>query len=272
LNCAITAPVCYFSAMGTGRVIFISALTAAIVSAATFFGLRTWFAGGAGPGSAAPTVMEEVEVPPLSGLRPDQARKLLEPRALLLVISEQREDPRIESGQIVQQTPLEGSRVKRGAEIRVTLSSGTPGATSVKVEVPTLARLPLATATQMLTGAGLKLGLVTRAAASGVPPDQVISSSPAAGERVPRDSAVALTVAGPAAAVAVGDEVKVPSVIGKMVKQGTAEIVAAGLKLGKVTYGFDEDRRGGVIIKQTPAPESKAAKGSAVNLVVNESD
>jgi eukaryotic-like serine/threonine-protein kinase len=258
--------------MGTGRVIVISALTAAIVSAATFFGLRTWFTGGIGPGSAGPAVVEEVEVPPITGLRPDQARKLLEPRALLLVIAEQREDPRVEAGQIVQQTPLEGSRVKRGAEVRVTLSSGAPAGTSATVQVPALTRLPLAAASQMLSGVGLKVGVVTRAAPSGVAADQVISSSPAAGERVPLGAAVALTVAGAAAAVATGEEVKVPALIGKHVKQATAELVAAGLKPGKVTYGFDEDRRGGVVIKQSPAPEAKAPKGTAVNLVVNESD
>ena len=240
--------------MGTGRTIVVAALTAAIISTATFFALRTLTGVGGVPA-------EEAEVPPLAGLRPDQARRLLEPRGLLFVIAEQREDVKAEAGTIVQQTPLEGSRLKRGAEVRVVLATA-----AAKVEVPSLARLPLAAATQALAGAGLKLGAVTRQPSAELPPDQVISSVPASGERVARDTAVALVVA------ATLDDIKVPNVVGKMLKQATAELQQAGLKPGKVTYGFDEDRRGGVVIKQSPAADTRAPKDTAVNLVVNESD
>ena len=239
--------------MGTGRTIVVAALTAAIISTATFFALRTLTGVGGVPA-------EEAEVPPLAGLRPDQARRLLEPRGLLFVIAEQREDVKAEAGTIVQQTPLEGSRLKRGAEVRVVLATG-----ATKVEVPPLARLPLAGAMQALASAGLKLGAVTRQP-SAEPPDQVLSSIPASGERVARDTAVALVVA------ATPDDIKVPNVVGKMLKQATAELQQAGLKPGKVTYGFDEDRRGGVVIRQSPAADTRAAKDTAVNLVVNESD
>lgn len=246
--------------MSTGRVILTSALTAVIVSAGTFFALRSLVAERAASS-------ELVEVPPLAGLRPDQARTLLDPRGLALVVSEGRADPKVEAGQIVQQSPIEGSRVKRGSEVRAVLSTG-----QAKVEVPAIVRMPLSGAMQVLSSAGLRVGEVKRQPSAQAPGDQVIASSPAAGEKVARGSAVDLTVAGAgsASASASGDEVKVPSLIGKAPAQAATILGAAGLKLGKTTYGADEDRRSGVIIRQTPAPDARAARGSAVNIVVNE--
>jgi len=246
--------------MQTGRVILTSALTAVLVSAGTFFALRT-LSGAKSPES------DLTEVPPLSGLRSDQARTLLDPRGLSLVVSEGRPDPKLEAGLIVQQSPLEGSRVKRGSEVRAVLSTGL-----AKVEVPTLQRMALSGAMQVLTSAGLRVGEVKRQAGAG-PADQVLASSPAAGEKVARGSAVDLTVVGAAGAAAPsGDEVKVPSVIGKTTAQATSFVSAAGLKRGKTSFGSDEDRRGGVILRQTPAPDANAPRGSAVNVIVNESE
>src|SRR5690349_862942 len=57
---------------------------------------------------------EAVDVPPLTGLRADQARALLEARGLLLALAEERDDLRFAPGQICDQKPLEGSRLGRG--------------------------------------------------------------------------------------------------------------------------------------------------------------
>lgn len=240
----------------TGRVILTSALTAVVVSAGTFFALRAL-----GPDRASESSL--VEVPPLAGLRPDQARTLLDPRGLSLVVSEGRADPKVEAGQILQQSPIEGSKVKKGSEVRAILSTG-----QARVEVPSLGRMPLSGAMQILSSAGLRVGEVKRQT-SEAPADQVLASSPAAGEKVARGSAVDLTVA---AAAAGGAEAKVPSVIGKSVAQATSILTGAGFKLGKVSYDSDEDRRAGVVLRQTPAAEANAPRGSAVTLVVNESE
>src|SRR5260370_38190155 len=71
--------------------------------------------------SAAPAAPPEppaiVEVPSVIGLRPDQARGLLESRGLLLLLDQEREDARVEPGKICQQTPLEGSRTQPGEAV-----------------------------------------------------------------------------------------------------------------------------------------------------------
>src|SRR6185312_12995317 len=51
-----------------------------------------------------------VDVPSLAGLTPDQARGLLEPRGLLLILDEERPDERAAPGTLIDQRPLAGSR------------------------------------------------------------------------------------------------------------------------------------------------------------------
>jgi serine/threonine-protein kinase len=238
--------------MGTGRVIAIAFVTALLASTATVFALRIL-------GTSGPPAVEDV--PSLAGLRPDQARAVLEAHGLLLAITEEREDPRTEAGRVAEQSPLSGSRVRRGAEIRVIVSRG-----QTKVEVPPVARLPLDKVQELVTRAGLRVGPVTRIPDPQVPADQVLSSSPTARDKVPRGAEVALVVSsGP-------NEAKVPLVTGKSLEQAKQILSGAGFKPGKVTYGFDEDRRGGVVIRQTPAADTPAPTGSAVSLVVNESE
>jgi eukaryotic-like serine/threonine-protein kinase len=251
-----SARVCYESRMRTGSIVLISALTAAATSAATFFGLKAL--------TRASERSEEAEVPPLVGLEPDQARKILDPRGLTLIIAEHREDERTAGGLIIQQAPFEGVRAKRGTGVRVTVSSG-----QGRVEVPPIARLPLTSARQILAGVGLKPGGVVRQPSADIPTDQVIASTPSVGERVARGATVNLIVSIGSGTL---EEVTVPHVVGKGLGQATKELTRSGLTLGKITYGSDEDRRGGVVIRQSPAANARAPRGSAVQLVVNENE
>ena len=235
--------------MGTGKVILITAVTSIIVSTGTFFTLR------------ALVVNEEgVVVPPLTGLRTVQARKLLEAKGLMLMVTEQREDPKVAEGLIASQVPLEGSKVKPGAEVRVVVSKG-----SSQVDVPNLSNLSLAAATQTLTAAGFKVGAVTRQPSDKVDKDNVISSTPAGATQATRGSAVALVLSsGPAG-------VEVPKVTFKGVWQAKKLLSEAGFKV-KVTFTYNEDQRPGVVLSQKPEAGQLAPKDSEVELVANEPD
>ena len=229
----------------------VAVLTAAATSAATFFALRSLTGDG----------VREVQVPEVGGLRLDEARSLLQGRKLALAISDTRESARVEAGKIMRQTPPAGSLVRPSSEVRVVVSAGEP-----LVAVPSVLRLSLSTATELLAGAGLRPGKVDRREDATLPADQVLASQPAPGQRLPRGGAVDLSVsAGPAPAA-------VPSVLGRTQAQAAAILDAAGFKVGRVTFGYDEDRRGGVVIKQTPAAQAEVPPGSAVNLVLNESE
>jgi len=235
-----------------GKVLVVTVITSAATSAATFFSLRALTGSGAS---------RETLVPDVGGLRLEQARALLDGRNLLLAISDTVEDARVEAGRIVRQTPQAGSTLRSGSDVRVVVSAGQP-----PVEVPSLLHLPLQTATELLAGAGLHVGEVTRREDEKEAASQVLSSRPSAGQKLPRGSAVDLTLSTGAAAV------KVPSVLGRSQAQAAQVLVAAGFKVGRVTFGYDEDRRAGVVIKQTPAGDAQAPRGSAVNLILNEND
>lgn len=237
--------------MGTGKVILVTAITSIIVSTGTFFTLRALVVDGD----------KGVVVPPLTGLRTVQARKLLEAKGLLLMVTEQREDPKVAEGLIASQVPMEGSKVKPGAEVRVVVSKG-----SSQVAVPNLANLTLAGATQALTAAGLKVGPMTRQPSDKVEKDHVAACTPAAGQQVAKGTAVALVLAdGP-----VG--VEVPKVVYQGLWRARKELEKAGFKEGKVTYSYDEDRPPGIVLRQSPEAGEKAPPGSAIDLVVNPND
>lgn len=238
--------------MSMGKVMAVSVVTAAVTSAATFFALRALTGGASSAG---------VLVPDVSGVRLEEARVLLESRNLLLAISDTVEDPRVEAGRVVRQSPQPGSSLRSGSEVRVVVSAG-----QAQVEVPSLLHLPLATAQELLGGAGLKTGEVTRREDEREPAGQVLASRPPPGQRVARGSTVDLIVSTGATLV------KVPSLLGRSRAQAAELLTAAGLTLGKVGMGYDEDRRGGVVIRQSPAADTEVPRGSAVNLVINESD
>src|SRR4051812_11870247 len=63
-----------------------------------------------------------VEVPPIAGLSPEQARGLLEPRGLLLVLDSEKVDERVAPGTLCEQTPLGGSRLRRGDLVHASLA------------------------------------------------------------------------------------------------------------------------------------------------------
>ena len=239
--------------MSLGKVLAVTILTAAATTVATFFALRAL----TGPG-----LSREVQVPEVGGLRLDEARSALASRGLLLVISDTTPDAKLEAGRVVRQSPQRGSSQRTGAEVRVVLSAGQP-----EVVVPSLLHLPLATASELLRGAGLTTGEITRREDDREAAGQVIASSPAPGQRAARGSAVGLVLSRGAPSA-----VKVPSLLGRSRAQATQLLEAAGLKLGRVTFGYDADRRAGVVIKQAPGAEAPASRGSVVNLVLNEGD
>lgn len=247
----------YRPCMSTGKIVLITFIVSVITSAGTFFGLQAYTSGalsGGGGGSE-----DGVVIPQLGGLTTEQARKMLEAKGLLLIVTERREDAKIQAGRIVSQSPLEDSTVKKGTEIKVIISTG-----QTLSQVPALMRLALATATQTLVSSGFKAGAVTRQVHAGVPKDHVISSLPPAGQTLAKGGLVNLVVSDGAGTV------EVPRVVLRNLAQARKLLSKAGFTLGKISYQYDEDRREGVVLRQKPAGKSSAVKGIPVDLVINQ--
>jgi len=234
--------------------ILVTALVSAAVSAGMFFVLHRQVPTGGGGGAGL------VDVPNLAGLSADQAHQLLGPLGLQLEIVEQVDDPRYRVGQISQHLPLSGSRVQRGATVKAKVVRAVD-----RVRVPPILGKAVADATGLLEAVRLTAGSRSERVDEKATAGTVLESSPAPGAEVPVGSAVALVVA-------VAKMVEVPKVTGRYLGGAKQAITAAGLTVGDVKYGRNEDVDEGVVMRQTPVAATKVVAGSKVDLLVNGTD
>jgi beta-lactam-binding protein with PASTA domain len=160
-----------------------------------------------------------------------------------------------EVGKVVAESPTPGTQVKVGSPINITVSGG-----QKLVAVPNVVGMTQAAAEAALSQAGL-----TASAQSGNSPTvasgQVISQAPAAGQSVPSNTSIGITVSqGPA-------NTAVPDVVEKTESDATAALKAAGLKVKVVTnYNPAPD---GDVYAQTPVQGTLVAPGSTVSISVS---
>jgi serine/threonine-protein kinase len=197
-----------------------------------------------------------VDVPSLSGLTPDQARGLLEPRGLLLILDEERPDERAAAGTLIDQRPLAGSRLRRGEDVHAAVAKA--------VRMPKLVGMTVDAARDALEQLKLKPGTVTEVASATAPKGQVIAQNPTAGAEGRSDATVDLQLSsGPAAQA-------VPSVVGKS-KSGAKDVLEkAGFAVGTMHVGSNDDYDSGVVIRQQPPANTQAAPGTKIDLTIND--
>jgi beta-lactam-binding protein with PASTA domain len=231
------------------RQIVLTILVSAAVSTGMYLALHLW---------VAPHLpVAAVEVPPLGGLSPEQARGLLDPRGLLLVLDGERVDGRVPPGTISDQRPLGGSRIRRGDAVHAQVGRAAE-------HVPKLAGMTVEAAREALRAARLRPGRVAEAPSDHVAKGLVADCSPAAGAEAKPDAAVDLMVsAGPPTQ-------PVPSVIGKARSAAKALLEKAGFAVGAIKYGSSEDYDQSVVIGQNPGAGSQANPGAKIDLTIND--
>jgi beta-lactam-binding protein with PASTA domain len=200
-----------------------------------------------------------VEVPPIAGLSPEQARGLLEPRGLLLVLDSEKPDDRVSPGTLCEQTPLGGSRLRRGDLVHASLArSGGPHL------VPKLVGLTADAARELLATAKLRVGRISDGPSDTIPRGQVAAVAPEVGTEVKIDSTVDLTLS-------MGPSTKeVPKVIGKRMSSAKKLLEEAGFSVGATKYGSNDDYDQGIVISQNPAAGSQASPGVKIDLTLND--
>jgi serine/threonine-protein kinase len=189
-----------------------------------------------------------VEVPVLRGLSQAQARELLAARDLLLVLDGETPDP-LPPGTVAQQRPLAGSQLLRGSTVYAQVAIPPPAPVVVTPPPPTVP--PPAVAPPPPTPAPV---------AAPVAPNDPLANSP---KSAPPTHAA--PPANPRLAA-------VPSLVGKRMPQARDMVQRAGFTVGNVRMGNDNDVGPDRVLRQQPAGGSLAAPGSAIDLVVNESE
>jgi serine/threonine-protein kinase len=241
--------------MSTGKVVAISFIVSAITSAGMYFALSRLTVE---EGEAVEEQLAGTEVPLLTGMRPEQARKLLRASELLLIVTGREESTEVGEGLIVSQSPLEGSVVKPGSEVDVVVSKGLPSA-----PIPEVVGLNLPEAVEQLKQLELVVDASKRVIDENVPKDQVISSDPAAGQPAVSGSTVKLVVSDG------GPRIEVPRLIRARIEGAKRLIRKSGFKVGEVTFRDDPEAPGGTVLRQMPKAGTMAEQGSKVDIWVN---
>jgi beta-lactam-binding protein with PASTA domain len=168
---------------------------------------------------------QEVVVPTLLGLSPAEAERAVSGPGLLVEIERQYYSPQIPEGRIMSQLPLPGTKVRRGWQVRVAQSLG-----PLRVVIPDVTGQSEHAAELNIRRRGLELVSTAEVQIPGLPPDQVLSQSPAANaSQVAAPKISLLLTATPDPEV-----FTMPSFLGQPLGSASRTLQDAGFKLGNV--------------------------------------
>jgi serine/threonine-protein kinase len=221
-------------------------IAAGLAIALGFFG---WYAL-VGPGS-------KVVVPSIVGATQKEATNALSPLGLTLVISEKRFDEDIPNGKIIESDPAGGGKVDAGGEVKAIVSKGPE-----RYEIPSLVGLTPEAAVNLLAKFPVKVGELKEIYNDKTPKGFVISSSPASGEKVKRDSTIDLLISKGV------ETLDVASYVGKSADQALNELNDAGFNVDTVDQ-FSESVLAGAVISQQPSGGAPLAMGAKITLTIS---
>lgn len=207
-------------------------------------------------------VVKDVEVPNIIGLNEEQAKLKLEPLKLKLEVEGKEYSDKPE-GTIIKMYPEDGIKVKEGSTIRVKLSAG-----QKKVIVPDLKGLDLLEAEIILKNNGLKRGTIERKYSDEVEKNRIMDQEPKPNTEIIEGSEVNIVISD-------GKEekfTKVPILLGRSIEEAKAQLEAANLVLGNITYGYDSKYIEDVIISQDVAAGVTVKEGTMINVVINKKE
>jgi len=160
--------------------------------------------------------------------------------------------PTVKLGYVIDQDPSGHAIVSKGTQVTLTVSTGPE-----LIAVPNVVNKDQATATNMLQDAGFTVS-VKQQADDHIVQGNVISTNPAAGNKVAKGTVITMLVSsGP-------PPVRVPNLLCMTRKQAQDALAHAGLKGNFQGLSGDTKR----VVDQDPVANSEAPKGSTVNVVM----
>jgi serine/threonine-protein kinase len=199
--------------------------------------------------------LPRVELPSVAELGVDAAEHQLEALGFVVAIVP-RPNETVPKGTAFGQEPVAGRKLELGELVSILVSDGPAG-----VVVPKVAGQQVADVSALLASDGLGTtfdGTYDEL----LPVGQVIASEPAAGERVPLNGSVKLTVSfGPAPRT-------VPALVGTDLNSSLVAIGRAGLAVGTITRVHVKDQFPGVVLETTPPGGAKAPRDMPIKLRV----
>jgi len=203
----------------------------------------------------------EVVVPELVGKTQQEAEQMLEGTGLFLKVSSKRFSADVPEGQILEQNPPNGTRLKTNRSVRVLLSLG-----DRKFAVPNLLGTSLRAAQLTLAQRRLVLGNTLYAHTSQGDASTVAYQSPSPGTLEGADPSVNILISlGPAAQYFI-----MPDLIGQPAELIASRARSEGFRMGKMTYRKYPGVESGVVIQQKPQAGYRVSKNDLIVLEVSQ--
>ena len=203
-----------------------------------------------GPGS-------RVVVPSTVGGSFNEAVASFTPLGLTAVVLENRFDEEIAKGKIIESVPPGGGKVDAGGSVKLIISKGPE-----RYTIPSIAGLTPEAAQVAVTKLPLTIGTTTEVFNSEIPKGFVISSTPASGSSVKRDSKVNLIISKGV------EQIALVSYVGKSGEQALNELTEAGFNV-EPGYAFSETTPELAVISQSPEGGASANKGGTVKILIS---
>jgi serine/threonine-protein kinase len=196
-------------------------------------------------------------VPPVVGLRFDEAERKLAEAGLKAALGETRPSLTAPRRYVLAQTPAAGTAV--GPEVVVTLDVS---AGQLRVAVPSVSGMSRDNAIATLRSANLEIGQVVERPgreARGT----VLSSQPDAGQQVPQGTPVELVVStGPV-------ELLMPDVVGRELFEVRATLEQLGLRITETQYDSTSALPNGLVVAQVPPAGSPVTASAIISIRVS---
>ena len=202
-----------------------------------------------GPGS-------RVVVPSTIGGSYEEASRIISPLGLITTV-ENRFDEEIPKGRVIESIPGGGDKVDAGGTVVLIVSKGPE-----RYVVPMTTGLTPEAAQATLKKSPLLIGEINQVYNADIPKGFVISSAPASGQSVKRDTKINLLVSKGV------EQVALVSYIGKSGEQALNELTESGFSV-EVGYAFNENVPELAVITQNPAGGVSVDKGARVVIQIS---
>jgi eukaryotic-like serine/threonine-protein kinase len=201
---------------------------------------------------------EMVAVPDLAGLTQAEAEKAVTDVGLVPKVTTEENDT-VEAGRVINQIPAAKSEAQTGTPVGILVAKEV----GQELVPDGLVGAPLAQAQAAIQAAGLRFSTPTQAASSTVPEGSVISTNPASGTSVPKNSQVGIVVSsGP-------EQARVPTVTGQTESEANNALRGDGFQVQVVPQSVPAgDVNAGRVISQDPAGNRTVDAGSTVTITV----
>ena len=227
--------------------VVLGAIVAAIIFVSGIFLVGSGLLGGG---------KDKIETPNFLGKTLEEAEEESKIYELKIVKSGEELNSMYDKGQIVRQTPEEGTKIKKGETITVIVA----GEDVEMSAVPSVIGKNLDQAVKLIKEAGFTDSPEYKFDDSSE--NTIIEQMPRAGDSLEKGKSVKIVVS-------MGKEennIELPTVLGKSEQE--AKNILKNFNL-KISYREDRTQTEGVVLSQNPSPGQKMSTGSEVGIVVN---